>query len=75
MLWVGRCVRSTRRDRRSETILWTPLAQGKEERTAPAFLGIYLDVLDEELLALPISVSMHKPSSTMIKVEELSGES
>jgi hypothetical protein len=26
---VGRCVLPTRRDRHSDTILWTPLAQGK----------------------------------------------
>ena len=64
-----------RRDRRGETILWTPLAQIKcilevcrhvrlpplsvlvlsdhsfQERTALAFLGVYLDALDDELLA------------------------
>jgi hypothetical protein len=41
-----------------------------KERTAPAFFAVYLDALDEELLALLTSISMHKPSSTMIKVEE-----
>ncbi len=91
---------STRRDRRSETILCTPLAQGKhslevcrrvryrryrfscllsilfKNELHLRFLGVYLDALDEELLTLLTSISMHKPSSTTIKVlEELNEES
>src|SRR6266576_306183 len=42
-----------------------------QERTAPAFLSVNLDALDEGLLT---SISTHKSSSTTIKVEELNEE-
>ena len=37
------------------------------------FLGVYLEALDEELVALQPSISKHKPASTL-KVEELEEE-
>src|SRR6266566_7137832 len=44
-----------------------------QERTEPAFLGVYLDALNEEF-ALLTSISTHNPSSTTIEAESDDGQ-
>ena len=41
------------------------------QQDAQEFFSVYLNVLDEELLALLTSISTHKPASTALNVEEL----
>ena len=44
------------------------------QQDAQEFFSVYLNVLDEELLALLTSISTHKPASAL-NVEELRGRS
>lgn len=43
--------------------------QGGQQRAAEEYLGVYLNALEEELLALT-SVSVHKPAFTALRMEE-----
>ena len=41
------------------------------EQDAEEFFSVYLDALDEELLASHISINTHNPASAALNVEEL----
>ena len=49
-------------------IALTYLVQGGQQWDAEGYLGVYLDALDEELLALRTSIPTHKPTSMALIV-------